>query len=59
MTPKLSAAVITVHAEATRHLHRTMAEMTALAGPEQKFLRGVAINPGTRPRWPAGAPTSW
>jgi ribulose-phosphate 3-epimerase len=41
------AAVITVHAEATRHLHRTMQEMTALAGPEQKFLRGVAINPGT------------
>ena len=41
------AAVITVHAEATRHLHRTMAEMTALAGPDHKFLRGVAINPGT------------
>jgi ribulose-phosphate 3-epimerase len=41
------AAVITVHAEATRHLHRAMAEMTALAGPERKFLRGVAINPGT------------
>jgi pentose-5-phosphate-3-epimerase len=35
------AAVITVHAEATRHLHRTMAEMTALAGPDHKFLRGV------------------
>jgi ribulose-phosphate 3-epimerase len=41
------AAVITVHAEATRHLHRTMTEMTALAGPERSFLRGVAINPGT------------
>jgi ribulose-phosphate 3-epimerase len=41
------AAVITVHAEATRHLHRTMTEMTALAGPEGSFLRGVAINPGT------------
>jgi ribulose-phosphate 3-epimerase len=40
------AAVITVHAEATRHLHRTMAEMTALAA-ERRFLRGVAINPGT------------
>jgi len=40
------AAVITVHAEATRHLHRTMAEMTALA-QERTFLRGVAINPGT------------
>jgi ribulose-phosphate 3-epimerase len=41
------AAVITVHAEATRHLHRTMTEMTELAGPERSFLRGVAINPGT------------
>jgi ribulose-phosphate 3-epimerase len=41
------AAVITVHAEATRHLHRTMAEMTELAGPDHRFLRGVAINPGT------------
>jgi len=39
--------VITVHAEATRHLHRTMAEMTALAGDEHSFIRGVAINPGT------------
>lgn len=41
------AAVITVHAEATRHLHRTMAEMTELAGEPRSFLRGVAINPGT------------
>jgi ribulose-phosphate 3-epimerase len=41
------AAVITVHAEATRHLHRTMTEMTALAGETRSFLRGVALNPGT------------
>jgi ribulose-phosphate 3-epimerase len=41
------AAVITVHAEATAHLHRTMQEMTELAGPSRSFLRGVAINPGT------------
>jgi ribulose-phosphate 3-epimerase len=41
------ASVITVHAEATRHLHRTMQEMTALAGESGSFLRGVAINPGT------------
>lgn len=40
------ASVITVHAEATRHLHRTLQEMTALASARQ-FLRGVAINPGT------------
>ena len=41
------ASVITVHAEATRHLHRTMQEMTELAGGPRPFLRGVAINPGT------------
>lgn len=40
------ASVITVHAEATRHLHRTLQEMTALAR-SRHFLRGVAINPGT------------
>jgi ribulose-phosphate 3-epimerase len=41
------AAVITVHAEADRHLHRTLQEMTQLAGQPPSFLRGVAINPGT------------
>jgi ribulose-phosphate 3-epimerase len=41
------AAVITVHAEATRHLHRTLQEMTVLAREQRPFLRGVAINPGT------------
>jgi ribulose-phosphate 3-epimerase len=41
------AAVITVHAEAGRHLHRTLQEMTELAGQPRSFLRGVAINPGT------------
>lgn len=45
------AAVITVHAESTRHLHRTMQEMTALAGEPRSFIRGVAVNPGT----PVGA----
>src|SRR5580658_8222364 len=49
LLPEIAAAgasVITVHAEATRHLHRTMQEMTALAD-SRRFLRGVAINPGT------------
>ena len=41
------AAVITVHTEADRHLHRTLQEMTQLAGQPPSFLRGVAINPGT------------
>jgi ribulose-phosphate 3-epimerase len=41
-------AVVTVHAEATRHLHRTMQELTALAAARpEPVLRGVAISPGT------------
>jgi len=50
LVPAIAAAgasVITVHAEATRHLHRTLQEMTQLAGEPRSFLRGVAINPGT------------
>jgi ribulose-phosphate 3-epimerase len=50
MLPEIAAtgpAVITVHAEATRHLHRTMQEMTALSENGTAFKRGVAINPGT------------
>src|SRR6266516_3622192 len=45
--PRRLVAEIAVHAEATRHLHRTMAEMTTLAGDGHSFIRGVAINPGT------------
>jgi ribulose-phosphate 3-epimerase len=42
------ASVVTVHAEATSHLHRTLAELTALAAErEPHVLRGVAISPGT------------
>lgn len=50
LVPEIAAAgasVITVHAESTAHLHRTLQEMTALAGEGRAFLRGVAINPGT------------
>ena len=51
LVPEIAAAgasLITVHVEATRHLHRTMQEMTALAGDMGgAFIRGVAINPGT------------
>ncbi len=36
------ANLLTVHAEACRHLHRTIQEITALG-----VLAGVAINPGT------------
>lgn len=42
------AAVVTVHAEATTHLYRTLQELTALAEQrEPHVLRGVAISPGT------------
>ena len=42
------AAVVTVHAEATTHLHQTLQELTALAEQrEPHVLRGVAISPGT------------
>jgi ribulose-phosphate 3-epimerase len=41
-------ALVTVHAEATRHLHRTLAELTALgAAADPPVRRGVAISPGT------------
>jgi ribulose-phosphate 3-epimerase len=41
-------AVVTVHAEATRHPHRTMQELTAMAAAQPApVLRGVAISPGT------------
>jgi ribulose-phosphate 3-epimerase len=51
LLPDIVAAgpsVVTVHAEATRHLHRTLQELTALAAQQEApVLRGVAINPGT------------
>jgi len=41
-------AVVTVHAEATRHLHRTLQELSALADQHDRpILRGVGISPGT------------
>jgi ribulose-phosphate 3-epimerase len=41
------ASVVTVHAEATRHLHRTLQELTELAAGRPDLVRGVAVNPGT------------
>jgi len=41
-------AVVTVHAEATRHLHRTLQELSALADQHDRpILHGVGISPGT------------
>jgi ribulose-phosphate 3-epimerase len=42
------AAIVTVHAESTRHPHRALQELTALAAAAGRpVIRGIAINPGT------------
>jgi ribulose-phosphate 3-epimerase len=41
------AAIVTVHAEASRHPHRTLHELTELAASVRPVIRGYAINPGT------------
>ena len=42
------AALVTVHAESTRHPHRALQELTQLSAERpEPLLRGVAINPGT------------
>jgi ribulose-phosphate 3-epimerase len=41
------ATVLTVHAEATRHLHQTMRELTELQAANAHLVRGLALNPGT------------
>ena len=45
-----SPAVITVHAEATRHLHRTLQEMTQLAGEPRSFCAAWPSTPARRCR---------
>ena len=42
-----SPKVVTVHAESTRHLHRTMQELSDLAAATTGSLRGIGLNPGT------------
>jgi ribulose-phosphate 3-epimerase len=42
------AAVVTVHAESTRYLYRTLQELAVLADrQDRQILRGVGISPGT------------
>jgi ribulose-phosphate 3-epimerase len=40
-------AIVTVHAEASRHPHRILQELTALSAANRPLLRGYAVNPGT------------
>jgi ribulose-phosphate 3-epimerase len=41
------AAIVTVHAEASRHPHRVLGELTALSAEVRPVIRGYAVNPGT------------
>lgn len=44
------ADIITVHAESTRHIHRTLqalGKMTNANDPNRGIVRGIALNPGT------------
>lgn len=41
------AAIVTVHAEASRHPHRVLSELTALSEEVRPVIRGYALNPGT------------
>jgi ribulose-phosphate 3-epimerase len=40
-------AIVTVHAEASRHPHRVLQELTALSAGIRPVIRGYALNPGT------------
>lgn len=40
-------AIVTVHAEASRHPHRVLSELTALSAEVGPVIRGYALNPGT------------
>jgi ribulose-phosphate 3-epimerase len=41
------AAIVTVHAESSRHPHRVLQELTRLSEQVKPVLRGFALNPGT------------
>jgi ribulose-phosphate 3-epimerase len=44
---RAGAAVVTVHAEASKHPHRTLQELTDLSSSVRPVIRGYALNPGT------------
>jgi ribulose-phosphate 3-epimerase len=44
------ADIVTVHAESTRHVHRVLQALGAMANvndPQRGIIRGLALNPGT------------
>ena len=41
------ASIVTVHAEASRHPHRVLTELTELSENVHPVVRGYALNPGT------------
>ena len=44
---RAGASIVTVHAEASRHPHRVLTELTALSDSVRPVMRGYALNPGT------------
>jgi ribulose-phosphate 3-epimerase len=40
-------SIVTVHAEASRHPHRVLTELTELSASVHPVVRGYALNPGT------------
>jgi len=47
---KAGADIVTVHAEADRHIHRVFQELAAMTNvndPHRGLVRGIALNPGT------------
>jgi len=44
---RAGASIVTVHAEASRHPHRVLTELTELSASFRPVLRGYALNPGT------------
>ena len=44
---RAGASIVTVHAEASRHPHRVLSELTALSADVSPVMRGYAVNPGT------------
>ncbi len=44
---RAGAAIVTVHAEASRHPHRVLQELTALSASVRPVIRGYALSPGT------------